>query len=318
MAILWARRKTRHSTGMDDRGQQAFHSEYTVKSNIPNEIRSVILASGLIPVYGAPHPENSLAVCTRVSVEQNKESPYLWDVSAEWQVNPPSRRDPANNQKQPDQRREKWSCRCVPVPFAPYIDLSGQLLASSAGQPFDPVIEQPLICDEITIQRYEPECHRVTQRSYVDCVNAAIWCGASIGTALMQNVLVFDEYLQGAYWFNTTYTILIKPRYYLTLPKGTNITIGGWDPEYIPDVGTLQWATVDGQTKLVAITRLDPLTKKPFYDGRPAFLDGAGKELPRDANGIYTADPVFREFHLKNKVSFSSLNFNLPDGMEFN
>lgn len=318
MAILWARAKLTKGTEIDDRGQQSFRSEYTVKSTIPNESRSAILACGLIPVYGAPHPENPLAVCVRVSVYKNKENPYLWDVSAEWRVNTPSKRDPADLQKQPDQRREKWSCRCVPVPFAPYVDLAGKLLASSAGQPFDPVIEQPIICDEITIQRWEPECHRITQRAYVDCVNAALWCGAAMGTALMQNIAVFDEYLGGNYWFNTTYTILIKPRYYLTLPKGTSITIGGFDPEYIPDVGTLEWATIDSQTKLVAITRLDPLTKKPFYDGRPAFLDGAGKELPRDANGLYLSDPVFREFHLKNRVSFLSLNFNLPDGMEFN
>ena len=318
MSILWARVKSGRGTGIDDRGQQFFRTGYTVKSNTARENRSIVLGCGLVPVYGAPHPENSRAVCTRVTADQSRENPHLWEVSAEWQVNPASRRDPVDHQKQPDQRREKWSCRCVPVPFAPYVDLAGQLLASSAGQPFDPVLEQPLICDEITIQRYEPVCHRVTQRSYVDCVNAAVWCGAASGTALMQNITVADEYLQGSYWFNTTYTILIKPRYYMTLPNGSNVTIGGWEPEFIADVGTLQWATIDNQTKLVAITRLDPISKKPFYDGRPAFLDGAGKELPRDANGLYMADPVFRPFHLKNKASFASLSFNLPDGMEFN
>ena len=304
MSILWARVKPGKGTGIDDRGQQTFRTQYTVRSNSPKENRSAILACGLIPVYGAPHPENPAAVCTRVSVEQNKENPYLWEVTAEWQVNPPSKRDPADNQKQPDQRREKWSCRCVPIPFAPYIDLAGQLLASSAGQPFDPVIEQPLICDEITIQRYEPQCHRLTQRAYVDCVNATVFCGAAGGTALMQNITVADEYIQGTYWFNTTYTILIKPRYYLTLPLGSNVTIGGWDPEYIPDVGTLQWATVDGQTKLVAITRLDPITKKPFYDGRPAFLDGAGKNSPATPTAFIRPIRCFVRFTSRTRFRF--------------
>jgi hypothetical protein len=318
MSILWVRPKTGASTSISDRGQQGFRREYTAKSNTPREKRTAVLNCGMLPVYGSPHPENLAAVCVRIDAVQNKEIPYLWDVSADWQVNPSSKRDPADHQKQPDQRREKWSCRCVPVPFAPYIDLAGQLLASSAGQPFDPVIEQPIICDEITIQRYEPVCHRVTQRAYVDCVNSAVWCGAAGGTALMQNITVVDEYLAGSYWFNTTYTVLIKPRYYMTLPLGTNVIIGGWDPEFIADVGTLQWATIDNQTKLVAITRIDPITKKPFYDGRPAFLDGAGKELPRDANGIYTADPVLRPFHLKKQASFLSLNLTPPPGLEFN
>jgi hypothetical protein len=268
-------------------------------------------------VYGSPHPENMGAVCTGVKVDQDTQNPYLWDAAATWQVNPPSKRDPADQQKQPDQRREKWSMRFVPIPFAPYVDLAGNLLASSAGQPFDPVIEQPIICDEITVQRYEPECHRISQQAFMDKTNSAVWCGAASGTALMQNIVVGDEYIQGAYWFLHTYTILYKPRYFMTLPHETEVMIGGWDPEYIPDVGTLQWATVDGQTKLVPITRTDPITKKLFYDGRPAFLDGAGHELPRNAAGVYTADPVFREFHLKERVNFSILGLNPPPGLTF-
>lgn len=318
MSILWVRPKVGKGAGIGDRGQQSFRTGYTIKSNNPRENRSAILNCGLIPVYGSPHPENPLATCIRISVDQNKENPLLWDVTAEWQVNPSSRRDPADQQKQPDQRRPKWSCRGVPVPFSPYIDLDGQLLASSAGQPFDPVIQQSIICDEITIERWEPVCHRLTQRQYIDRANADVWCGADVGTALIENILVADEFIQGSYWFHTTYTILIKPRMEIVLPKGSRVTIGGWHPEQIADVGTLQWATVDGKTKLVAITRLDPITKRPFYDGRPAFLDGQGKELPRDASGIYLADPVFRSFHLKRGTSFAALSLSPPPGLEFN
>jgi hypothetical protein len=268
-------------------------------------------------VYGAPHPENPSAVCVRVTVDQKPENPRLWDATAEWRVNPQSKRDPTDQQKQPDQRRPKWNLSTTSVPFSPYVDLEGQLLASSAGQPFDPVIQVPIVCDQITVQRYEPACHRLTQRGHVDKVNSTPWLGAAAGTARVQSINVADEYLYGAYWFQTTYTILVKPRYGLELPKGTEAIIGGWEPEFIPDVGTLQWATVNGETKLVAITRLDPITKKPFYDGRPAFLDGAGKELPRDGSGIYTADPVFRPFHLKEKFDFSVLQLVPPAGLTF-
>jgi hypothetical protein len=118
MAIIWARPKTGKGTGIDERGQQTFRTSYTVKSNTPTESRSAILASGVIPVYGAPHPENPGAVCVQVSADQNKENPYLWDVSADWKVSPASKRDPADQQKQPDLQREKWSLSFTPIPFS--------------------------------------------------------------------------------------------------------------------------------------------------------------------------------------------------------
>jgi hypothetical protein len=174
-----------------------------------------------------------------------------------------------------------------------------------------------LICDQITVQRYEAVCNRVWQRSFIDRVNVQPWKGHEIGTALVESIDVQDEYLQGAYWFLTTYKILYKPRMMTRLPHGTDILIGGWSPEYIADIGTLQWSTVDGKTKLVAITRIDPITKKPFYDGRPAFLNGEGKELPRDDNGVYTADPVMRQFVMKQSANFYDMALNPPPGMNF-
>ena len=181
MAILWARRKLGNGTGIGDRGQQTFRTEITVKSNNPLEKRNAVLGCGLIPVYGAPHPENPLAVCTRVTADQNKQNPYLWDIVAEWQVNPGSKRNPSDEQKQPDQRRPKWSCRFVPIPMARFVDLGGALMCSSAGQPFDPVPDIPIIADEVTVTRYEPECNRGTQRAYMNKANSRTWFGADPG-----------------------------------------------------------------------------------------------------------------------------------------
>jgi hypothetical protein len=317
MSILWVRRKTTSGSRIDDRGQQSFRSEYTAKSNRANELRSAVLNCGLVPVYGSPHPENMAAVCTGVSAERHRENPFLWDIAAEWQVNPPSRRDPADQQKPPGERRAKWSLSTVAVPVQVFIDYAGQLLASSAGQPFDPAHEMNLICDQITIQRYETNCDRPWQRTFIDRANEEVWLGHEIGTALVESIDVQEEYTQGAYWFVTTYKIIHKPRMQFRMPHGTDAYVGGWAPEFIADVGTLQWAEVDGKTKLVAITRIDPITKKPFYDGRPAFLNGEGKELPRDDNGIYTADPVIRQFAMKRYAKFAAMQLTPPPGMNF-
>jgi hypothetical protein len=316
MAILWARKKLTRRSEIDDRGQQSFYSEYTLKSDTPNESRSVVLGCGLLPVYGAPHPENPLAVCVRVAADKNRQQPHLWDAAAEWRMNPASKRDPADHQKQPDQRRPKWSCKFVEIPCQRFTDVFGKHLCSSAGQPFDPVPDIPIIADEISVVRYEAQCRRGFQRSFMDKANAVTWFGAEAGTALVTDISVQEEYLQGAYWFLTSYRILIKPRIMITLPLGHVEWIGGWEPEKILDLGTLKKEVADGKTKIVPITRTDPITKKPFYDGRPAFLDGNGNELARDeATGLYTADPVFLTFHMKKQIDFTPLELVPPAGM---
>ena len=110
--------------------------------------------------------------------------------------------------------------------------------------------------------------------------------------------------------------MLVKPRFALTLPHGTTYALGGWDPEGVLDIGTLEWKNIKGEIKLVPITRTDPESGKPFYDGRPAFLNGQGQEVPRDpATGQYLADPAVLMLKLKDRVDFGPLNLQPPAGM---
>lgn len=317
MSLLWVRRINVSGSAIDDKGQQSFHTSYVAKSNKPRESRNLILLSGQIPQYGSTHAENPRAVCISVKVDQDKENPFLWHIDCEWKVNPQSKKDPADQQKQPDERRPKWSCKFVEIPCYRFVDLDGKPLRSTAGQPFDPVPDIPIIADEITIQRYEPECHRGTQRDFMDKANFDEWFGAEQGTAYLADISVQDEYLQGKYWYLTTYRLLIKPRIEITLPLGKKQLIGGFDPEYVANLGTLAYQWIGGEMKLAPILRTDPVNPdKKWYDGRPAYLDESGMELPRDpTSGIYTVDPLFLEFHMKAQVDFAPLKLIPPPGM---
>jgi hypothetical protein len=309
MAILWVRR-VEVEGGVADHGANHFHSKYIVKSDDPNELRSAVLACTGIPHYGAPHPENLTAICCKVDARKRREAPLLWDVDAEWNTVTASGRDPADQQKQPDERRPKWRAKFIEVPISVYHDRAGTLLADKAGTPFDPAPEQLIYIDEISIIRYEPYCDRAFQRGYLNATNTDSWLGAEAGTALVKDIAVDEEYMQGAYWFITTYLIWVKPRYSCTGLNGTNYVIGGFDPEYVLNAGPLALVTDSGTNKKT----LQAPKKGPFYDGRPVFLDQYGAELPRNDQGAYTQDPIYLQFQMKKRAAFAGLDLVPPPG----
>ena len=115
-------------------------------------------------------------------------------------------------------------------PLREFHDLQNKLLADKAGTPFDPSLDIPIIADEITIFRYEPSCDRTAQQAYMNAVNTDAWLGAEQYTALMADISVQEEFIQGVYWYATTYQILVKPRCKVpgTADDGTTPYVGGW------------------------------------------------------------------------------------------
>jgi len=120
--------------------------------------------------------------------------------------------------------------------------------------------------------------------------NADTFLDADPGTTIVDNIPVQEEFIQGTYWFGTTYRLLYKPRIQLKLPSGTNITAGGFDPEKILNVGprAKQWDAEKSKWSVKAITH------DGWNDGRPSFLDADGKEIAIDPDtGQLAQDPVF-------------------------
>ena len=307
--ILWCRRKVGRAGGFGDSGLNHFKTEYTLKSNTPSESRQVVLNCGMLPRYADPHPENTLSVCVKADVTQNREAPLFWDAVCEWNTRTDDDKDPEDEQEQPDERRERWSARFVKIPSSRFHDTKGILLADAAGTPFDPPPNVPIICDQITVQRYEASCDRAKQRGFMYKSNKDVWQGAEAGTALIDDISVDDEYLQGAWWSLTTYVILIQPRLTLAGAIGGSYKIGGWDPEYVLNAGPL---VLDDNGK-------PRPPRGAYYDGRPVLLfkenDGSnkkGQELPRDANGVYTKNATYLEFCTKPQVKFSELELRPP------
>jgi hypothetical protein len=310
MGVVWVRRVAIEGS-VDDGASNSFHSEYLVKWDAPTATREAVLLCGQVPVYGAPHPENPLSKCVKVTAKQNKDHPYLWNVSADWEYKPVSGHDPADLQKQPDLRRPRWRARFVPYPLARFFDLSdpAKLLADKAHTPFDPVPDIPIYVDEITIVRWEHECNRGTQRGYMGKSNEGVWLSAEPGTAVIDDISVDEAYEQGAYWFQTTYRVLVKPRIEISLPLGGTTEVGGYDPEYVCNMGPRALVLKDGKWAI------RPVTHGGYYDGRPAFLKLDGTEIGvNQATGALIADPIFLEFTTKPRVDFGPLHLDPPPG----
>lgn len=310
MSVLWVHPVSKGG-GQGDGGANFFSTQYLIKTNDPSELRVAVLNCGLLPVYGSVHPENLAATCNHIEVHRSRIDPLFWDGEAQWSTVTGSGRDPSDQQLPPDMRRPIWSARFLAVPFARLTDNDGKLFVDKAGTPFDPPPDTPIYVDEVTIQRYEATCNRTFQRGYMGKSNSDAWQSAEAGTVLVDNIVPQEEYIQGAHWYRTTYTLLHKPRIQVTMPKGTTYNLGGWDPEIIANAGPLQlvWDSVSSKyTK-------KPVTHGGYYDGRPALLDEHGAQIDiNETTGELASDPTFLQASIHSRVPFSSLQLYPPPG----
>jgi hypothetical protein len=295
MALIWVRTMLGAEATVGPNGERSYRRSFLAKSNLTRELRTAILASPMLPRYGAPHPEDFNATCSKVTPKQHKKNPYLWDVDCEW-TTLHGQGNEADKQKPPDQRRPHWSYHFSPAHRYFPRDLDGKLFADSAGTPFDPPPDMPIWIDEVTIQRYEPVVAdiRSQDRGYMNGTNTDDWQGAQPNEALIADIARDEVFEQNAWWFNTTYKVLVSPR--VQVQGGY---VGGWDPFQQLDAG----ARILNDDNPPVPT---PIVESGYVDGRPHTLDGKGKLLAAGA------DPVYLQFRLVNKVAFAGLRLIPP------
>ena len=136
MSILWAKSGPA-SMAIGPRGDRTYRRTFTLRSDTPNESKRAIIFSGFLPVFGlSPYPEDPQAICNHVEPVQNPNGPYHWTVACEWSTLQEG--NPADKQKEPDQRRPIWSYTFQPLQKYWPCDLDGLAYQDSAHTPFDP------------------------------------------------------------------------------------------------------------------------------------------------------------------------------------
>ncbi len=311
MAILWSRRKTGYEASTGPHGEISFRTVYTLKSDTPLENRIAILASGLLPVYGSPHPDCALSTCVKVTPVQNKENPYLWEATCEWNT-VHGGENPTEMQKQLDQRRPRWRHKFVKSPMQRFYDLDGKPFFDTAGSPFLPAPNIPIWMDEITITRWQAQCDRQFDRQFLNATNTDTWYDAEPSTALIDDIDAEEIYEKGAYWFIYTYRILVNPK--VVLDHGE--VIGGWDPCPVLNAGP---KSLQDDPDHPGQTIVKPINDDGVYTGQPAPLDMQGYRLwlkPDgsiiDSLGVSIPSFCYLKFRTVNKTAYAPLNLIPP------
>ena len=315
MSIVYARCRNPYTKELAERGVQRFREEFIVKSTSTSESRAAILAA--VPSYGTVHSECTYARCVKVTMDRDAENPHIWHVVVEWATTT-GNRDPREDQKQPDDRRPKWSFNFTAIPQAYFFDLDGQPFVDRAGTPFDPAPQIPIYVDEVTIQRYSAACNRTADRAFLNAVNTDVWNGAAAGEALMSDIDCQEVFEYGAYWFLYTYKVLVNP--FATTPQfgvdvdGNALTkLGGWNPHYALNAGPRERRQTAESTIINPQYESVPIERNGMVDGRPHPLNAAG--VPLDpGNDNYGTRLVWLKFRIVKQAAFASLSLVPPWG----
>ena len=172
-----------------------------------------------------------------------------------------------------------WSTARYPVVVER--DKDGNLIANSAGKPFDPPITRDDIRPVLTVRKNLPLAMIDANfiQAYVDSINQSAWFGFLAGTLLLKDFSAEDAHENGVWFWACTFVFEHKS--------------DKWNPIKVLDQGFEEAWPGEGWT-----TILD-LSGRPVT--RPALLNGTGQELPEGG------DPVFLDFDLGGEVEFGEL-----------
>jgi hypothetical protein len=160
------------------------------------------------------------------------------------------------------------------------VDINGNPVANSAGQPFDPPITRQMSKGILRITRNEADYDPKLADLYSDCINSDTFMGRDPYTVKVSGIPgVIKTNPQGGYYAAVTYTFEFDKKKWKKFPL---------------DIGLQE---LDGSTPPKLRKLLDD-QGQPISD--PAKLDGSGHQLP--SNGT----PVFLEFDVYDEVNFGT------------
>jgi hypothetical protein len=116
---------------------------FLAKTNSKLDTEEAVLTSGLVPVpYTSTLPENPFFLCVSCRATQKSETPYAWDVEAEYSIE--IDKDEKEKQQYPNPLTRppviSWDSQQYEKPVAK--DINGDAVMNSANDPYDPPLMQ--------------------------------------------------------------------------------------------------------------------------------------------------------------------------------
>lgn len=263
----------------DKDGYVTYTSRYEVHTNLRTDGGQTVLAYASVPTrtstYAIPGGEadtSAACISRKATTRTPDESLKLWSVTIVHSNNPASSstKDPEDPPENPWDEPPTVDCYVVKQKKAILKDLTGRIIASSAGEPYDPVQERDdtkYMLRSVRNQQTVPDL--VTFATYRDAINTDVFAGCPAFTVKVETPGIFTRrWHKGVKYYTVTWEFSIDEQTFKLklLDYGMYKVFGG-----TPLPGGL--GVTGGELKVMKDLAGQPLSA-------PRLLDGAGGVLP--------------------------------------
>ena len=258
-----------------------------------------------IPRIGEPHPKDLTALCVATVPLPIKDDPLAFEVLCGYITAPSS----ATGGHAPSERMAKdplarpftYSISSVRVQVVATKDVDGFPIETTAGEPFDPPIEEEESRTVLVVTKNLPVSGTVQEmlsdiNEIEGTINEFAWGGVMAHQAKLVDVgadLTFEEGIK--FWAMRYEIHLLHGSY--TARNGEVFANPTWD-RVILNQGFME-KTFQGANGLISVDIIDPSTGRTVTS--PVKLNVDGTRLPPDE------DPVYVLFQTKRHISFDGL-----------
>jgi hypothetical protein len=261
---------------------RVFHVEVDVCDARP----PMFIGDPLLPFIGDAYPTDATVYCREITIKRDGKRPTRWIVTCEYSSGE------APTEQNPLDRPPTWNFEPGLEREAARNDLDGELLGSSAGEPFDPPVEIDRPTQIARIQRNVANHDPDDAATYIGALNTVEWIPTTITTGTEGTFtpaartckctrFTGEEVYEGEYHFW---------RESLEFHR----RLEGEYPQEFLDQGTYG---VDiygtGTAELERYQFLDPKTGRPVTS--PVLMDGQGGQLPQGDTPVFLAFRLYRE-----------------------
>jgi len=262
-------------------GREYFRTYLVTTNSAATSEATVINATG-IPAIGTAHPDDAGSFVVGIEPSPVDEGRLVWHVRVRYRTRDRITRVQVADNPLNEPPVVTWSDYAVQYVLEK--DRNDAAIVSSAGEPFDPPIQDEKYYPMVTIERYASSYSPSTAFSYYNTTNNAQTTIAGFtvnaGQALLKRFTGQNVYINNQQYWRVQYQVMFAPN---------------WDKEIL-DRGFYYLETGN-------YTRIKDADNKPVV--QPRLLDGSGGVLGDEES------PVYLVFSIKGQSNFSGLGLNI-------
>lgn len=229
MAIVSVNEITGREGGEDEEFKQTSTRLYLVLTDSATHTESDILSAAGLPVLFDVHPTltGAMVIDRKARQSTNEDEPFLWTASITYSSVSKSKTDPATRSQNPTDRPAVLKISFEQREIGLYVDLEGDPIINSAGDPFDPPPTMEETIGIISITRNKASVDFAQYMDFNGATNEFTFMGFPPDT-LKISLEAERTFEQQQYFFIVNATIRVRPFYDLGVGADFVTTMGGW------------------------------------------------------------------------------------------